>query len=624
MGSKIRLFVRTYKQYLILFFIVLIFIPLGLFLIKNSFLKPKTITPKIHTVTKFDRKTTQSLAKTDILTGKGIPNSKVSITISPGGDHADINTDNDGNWSYKIPSKLQTKNYNLAVIIRDINDNIASIKTYKVKVTSQGSSTQSNIPDSFIKIAYAQSNLCSKENQVCLKREDCNDGSQSCQNTDCILTNPSGGICLTIVSQPTKPKELEPLGSEYNDWLAIMHKVGVYPAKDTWTGEIVYVSREEYESEVCTGRRCTPSPDYDAFVNGIQNNNIQYILALGHKLRETPNCYIPTAVLPSYFPDASEFFDPQKNHFIKAEQLDKAWPNCSDLDTKRSIEENELASLINDAANKYALDKQDPFRDMVVATDGFFSTSIILKLYAQTEGYKLSGEDTLNTGFAIASILPPAKVGGVITRVTQVAGREITSRTVLELNRASSAMGAIRRAISQGERVSQEAVTHNVAGYLNDVPVNRGKFFTGARSFPSRFPRESGYLWRSLSEAAKRGKAWSLPPETAAPIMEKLIQRLESLTRGRYAIKGITLDRNRIFESINNGWIVVVDDNEYISFFPEMKTAAGFANGRTVVLPTSTANSANFNFILSHEFTHVIATINLTLHPPPRIFPLWS
>ena len=156
-------------------------IPLTAYLAqKTTIFRPRAqeATNHVHSVVNFDPKVEQVLSPGDTLEGKGIPNAKVSVSITPDGDSKEVDVDKDGKWTYQIPPTIQPKNYNLTVIIKDIENNIASIKTYPVQITQQ----QTLLPNSFnfIKTARAQEGLphtptvCSFNNPQCPAGTTCN------------------------------------------------------------------------------------------------------------------------------------------------------------------------------------------------------------------------------------------------------------------------------------------------------------------------------------------------------------------------------------------------------------------------------------------------------------------
>lgn len=94
----------------------------------------KSSPAQTFSVTRFDSKIVQVMKPGDTLTGKGIPSAKISLSITPDGTRADVTMDKNGLWSYTIPKNLKPKNYHLTITVLDVKDNIASIKSYNIKL----------------------------------------------------------------------------------------------------------------------------------------------------------------------------------------------------------------------------------------------------------------------------------------------------------------------------------------------------------------------------------------------------------------------------------------------------------------------------------------------------------
>lgn len=492
-------FLKEHKKLIFFSFILVLIIisaiVLKLFEIPANIPKPKSV--KTYAVSRFSSNNEQSIQEASVLSGKGIPEGDVEIILSPNGAKGETKTDNEGIWKFSVPESVNPGKYNLTVILRDKSGNFASIKTYPVAIRENAQETGSLINFPFSEV-YAQSrgkfypnssNIppTTDENE-CWGVTIVNDpggfrrqAATLCyrvqiqrnifgQNPECKI-NTSSLLPMSVCEEARgeqviaqeQPRELEALSAEYNGWVSKMHKLGVYPAKDIRTGEIVFVSREDFEAEVCNGRRCTQSPDYDKFIDGVANNNIEYIIGLGNELRK--DCFSFAALRP-FFPDAQEFFDPEK--YVSLAYLYQ--PFCLDKDIKRSIEEDELYGYLVRAANNYVLDREDPFRDLVIASDGLFGTGAILKLFAMTEGYNTNGEDVINGGFAIAGILPPGKIAQA-GKLAYIGARRVNPRTFLKVKQLSPEMASLRQALRGGARVPQEVLETVVERNLEDINV---------------------------------------------------------------------------------------------------------------------------------------------------------
>lgn len=90
---------------------------------------------KTHSVVAFKQGKIRILQKNDIVIGKGFPNSKVTLHLTPGTFKQDLAVNDKGNWSFRVPNNFKDKRYRMTLEIFK-GSSVESIKTYKVRVVS--------------------------------------------------------------------------------------------------------------------------------------------------------------------------------------------------------------------------------------------------------------------------------------------------------------------------------------------------------------------------------------------------------------------------------------------------------------------------------------------------------
>ncbi len=158
------------KKYLLAIFIfaaVLVTIPFSFWAYKNN--KLIVPPPQTYSVVNFNSKKTEDLGQHNIINGKGIPNTKALITISPNGIKGVVDVGKDGAWSYQIPKTLKNGRYNLTITLLDKLGNLASVKMFPINITSNAQKFQGF---NFIQSALAAGNIpgqnpCDQEDDQC-------------------------------------------------------------------------------------------------------------------------------------------------------------------------------------------------------------------------------------------------------------------------------------------------------------------------------------------------------------------------------------------------------------------------------------------------------------------------
>ena len=643
------------KRSILILLIIAVALPFTFALVKqNQIFRPRAEeAAQVHSVVNFDPKVAQIIYPGDTLEGKGIPEAKVSISITPDGANGEANVDSEGKWTYQVPGTLQPKNYNLTIILEDVIGNIASIKTYSIKIVQQKSLGVISIPPprwmyagglAFIKPAYAQAPQCSQSGQYCLEDKSCYQGTGSCQNYRCIY-DPTGsyGTCVfdpgfvaPSAPAPVPTSDLEALGPEYQNWLFWMHKLSIYPAWDKNAGEIVYVNRNEYESKVCNnpdpGRpKCTANPQVDEFISQVEIRNFTFLQYLGDYIRR--QCYIASDVMKPNFPDLTSieldtgqtvnFFS--KEDFPSLSFLHEENPNCGGIIKQLSddpdVAQKELGNLITAAAANYTFSQEDPFGDFYnatkVATLGFLPTDTILKLVAvkssNEAGYKYNNQVILDASFAAATFIPAAKAGTTIQPILQIGRKILSPRTVLKQRQMAARAATVRSAIENGQRVSKDTVTTEIAKAVDDIPVSPLKAAiqptietlrpksTEAREFFEEWIKP--YLFREGGEILLIG---------SREVLKKIKDDTLSYINNFVVRTGRNISLNPLFaDAMDNGRVFIVDsarfDNTYrgITLGADPTTIGGFRLDDIIVLRKRSGGELFSTATLYHEVWHM-------------------
>lgn len=592
--SKIRLFVSTYKQYLILFFLVLIIIPLGLFLIKNSFLKPKTIPTKIHAVTKFDRKTIQSLAKADILTGKAIPNAKVQVLLTPNGEIKDLTANKGGMWSYTIPPNLNNKKYHFTVIVLDRLSNLASIRSYPVLISSAFIKTSINIWDLF-KIKDVKA--------------------------DDLIRGP-----------------------EYDSWVNQMHVHGIYPMEED--GEIMLYSREQYLDKFCRQGCVENLPSTKEYVNRILSNSSKkdFLQRLAYKLKD--GGYAPMTAMEPYFPNIREAAG---FRYIPPERRLPGTPPDIDggplIYGKTEISEEELSQYIRETSNEVGWERTrlqeaygDPMKALVTVTDPIFGTKAIVDVLSLPPS-QVTNETRIN------ALLGMSFIYGLSEKVT-TKGLKIASNSIVDLKNlirdtqiiqrdlqlAPIPLQGVRSPIASrfGSRIRGQTmeISQRPQGSLFHIVRNNQGFSVAGRTgywnqeeLARVFPNDRKPLDRILVapgyvplRGPQKGKLQSIFANGGAAVISRqsvLDPAIRNLASAVYDFsrrtgRNLTLNVRNIDDLLRDGMGYIVDYN-YMGQLH--RSAAGYFNpaGRYVVISSRHYYSINGLGILHHELTHLIS-----------------
>lgn len=137
--------------------ILSILIPISTFVLKDK-LKSDTQYKPLSLLT-LNPKLRYPIYSNQVIQGKGLPNAKVVIVISPKGIRQEEKTNAQGQYTFIVPTKLSPGKYRLSIEILDGFNNLATVKSYLIELGREKKPTLSfNLLDSLISKAQAQTN----------------------------------------------------------------------------------------------------------------------------------------------------------------------------------------------------------------------------------------------------------------------------------------------------------------------------------------------------------------------------------------------------------------------------------------------------------------------------------
>jgi len=431
-------------------------------------------------------------------------------------------------------------------------------------------------------------------------------------------------------------------GPDYRDWLRWMHALDIYPAWDNTAGEIVYVNRSEYEKEVCgnpdpTRPNCTSNPQFNEFISQVEVRNFAFLQYLGDYIRR--QCYIPADAMRPYFPDLTNiqldsgqrvnFFD--RLFFPSLTFLHDPWPDLTSCPTTKKLSQDstqgqqELGRLITQAAADYTFSQEDPFGDFFhstsVATLGFLPANTILELVAlkssNAAGYQYNNQVVLDSVFAVATILPPAKVGRTVQQISRIGSKALAASTVFEQGSLYGQRAeTIRKAILEGERISRGVIEEEIAKSVHTVelPPIRSTLPWPEYLRPNNPYARSTYE-TYLESHIRAGEAYLVNRADEANIL-RVKNNVLNWVNGFIARTQRNIALNPSFrEILDNRRIFIVDDNIFNEILLgtghtpyDIATIPAFVRGDMMIVKDSIYPLFLQSGSFEHEVWHLIGT----------------
>ena len=138
----------------ILFFVILIVLIAAFGIYRFWHASQKLPEPQTHSTVTLDSEQIQSFSQGDEIKGKGVPDSKVSILLSPDGPSQDITADAEGQWIYTLPKDLSPKGYRLNITAFDKIGQLTSFQSFSIQVEANQQSKLLNT--NFVETVNAQ------------------------------------------------------------------------------------------------------------------------------------------------------------------------------------------------------------------------------------------------------------------------------------------------------------------------------------------------------------------------------------------------------------------------------------------------------------------------------------
>lgn len=378
---------------------------------------------------------------------------------------------------------------------------------------------------------------------------------------------------------PGQGRLLGSADTEYVKWLTHMQSMGIYPAQED--GEIILYNREQFTEKYCSAPPGCILPDlsYAEIITRAESNR-DLIGMLASRLYN--DGYSPLEVLQSYFPD------------ITPSRLGGIYPTSSQQSNLQTeIDEAILARYIRQIYTEIAPTNKGPLELLVDYSDPIFGTRAIIN-WLNLPPNKVSDEERLHALLGITIVY------GLSEKIA-VEGVHLTSSAFLDMAKMIKDIKPIRQSIQRGEAVALRTIKTQADDWVHAgsklVPKN-GLLpkTTGA----SRFMK--GWLTQ-LTPLINEGKAFVYHPNATRPVMEDLLNAIETWADGALVKRLPRLNRDQIMQTIDNNWIIVVSDEEFIRIVGSRLDA--ITADRLVLVKQSAASDTSA--VLPHEFVHVIA-----------------
>ncbi len=512
--------------------------------------------PAIYSTVRFSSKSIQALAPGDSLIGKGLPNSKVILSISQKAGEANLKTNQNGDWSYKIPTNIKDGTYRLSILSLDANDQLAGIKSYQIKIISKSFLLDINFDFFKIKSAGAQ------------------------------------GINQDLFSNP-----------EFLKWRNYM-RFCFHTIPDVQNGEIVLYDEQRWETEH-PGAQLWAAPSAQESVScNFKVSNVDFIQLLTEKLYY--NKYYPIESLTPYFPEIEEFLQNnlQNQYNIWDSKLisGKAFYEGSSTDWKDTIDEATLTQYINEASSqigdvRYRQQHPEAYTaDLIEIGDSLVGIGNLIKVIVAMPQLAPSSPDS---GNFIDAMFTATLLWGQALKAGK--GTYLAISDVLDMAREGS---VIRRSIQTGEFVALEPLLGRPKSWGYHPSLPGPKFPVGLNPI-----REGGFP-RPLSAsgifnfngdvlpAIQARQAWSFSRQDILRPAASNVQSVIAQVEARLGRK-IPIDPD--FRSfVENAMAFVIPRR----FFRD--PSAAYAAGDMVVISLESFQSPSGLFDLTHEIWHRI------------------
>lgn len=397
-----------------------------------------------------------------------------------------------------------------------------------------------------------------------------------------------------LVQHPTifKPKAQEPSqGVDYADWVTQMQAFGVYPAQEN--GEIVFYNREKFVEKYCQPQGCYLNPiTFDQMLNAI-NLDASFIKDLGLKLSEYE--YAPLTVLTPYFP---EIINIDKSVYQQLEVLE---PSCREEDSglvcrpgqenfKKEINKEELRRFITMVSTEKGLQEKDPLKRLINISDPIFGTRALINVLSLAPN-KVSDEDRLNALLGITMLF------GIPERI-EAEGIELADDTIIVINNVIKDIRPFKKSIDAGERMPLASVDVRANGWVQKSRAVGRKIPGLSMRNVARMTRHERFRFSQIYPLLQTGEAYILDSNDSKQVMQRLMDGVEYI----YGPSGLPkLDRKAIMETVDNNWVVVIKDDQYVRIYGNNNNGA--TQDRLVAVKESAVSG---NHTIPHEFVHVI------------------
>ncbi len=396
-----------------------------------------------------------------------------------------------------------------------------------------------------------------------------------------LLTGIIAGVYL--VQHPTifKSKADEPsTGPEYNQWLTNMHQLGIYPAYED--GEVVLYNKEKFTQKYCSApNSCYLEDESYAEVLTRAQKSKDIIGLLANKLYQQG--YAPYETLKDYFPELTRV------------DLGGIYPDSSQQNLITEIDESTLSNYIREIEFELNPVNKSIFDAYIDTFDPIFGTRIMVNMLSKPP-QRWSPEEVKYLIDSLTLMYGPAIVWREL---------ELSTNTTFNMAKMIADVRPIRKAIESGERVPLKSIVATSRYWIKEDVVK------ALRGLPIKnvagMTNNEQYMLLEIRPLLDAGKAYVLDPKTSRPYLEDLITQVERI----YKPIGLPkLNKKAIMKTIDNNWVVMVDDDEFVRLYG-INTGA-LTTDRFVIIRQSQINNPHTFY---HEFIHVISSNNRQIGP---------
>ncbi len=519
-------------------------------------------TAKTYSVVTFSSKETNQIKTGDILKGKSIPDSTVEILFSPGNQKQAIKVDAEGNWSYSVTG-VDNGTYILSVLLQDRNNNLISVKNYKLKVSGLD-------PLGKIKALFTPKKASAQENG--------------------------------FVDEP---------------WAhTMLAQFGIQAVREN--GEIIFydASSQSFIDKYCQTGCLRPDFSTDQLVQRYYQD-ADFIVKVMGKLWD--NDYDPIQSLQSYF-DLTLAENNDTLAYVVNNYKRGVYPRPNAQGAlKTTIDEETLRRLIREVEYQRGREAQpiNYFEQFMDATDPIFQTKSFYKVLVVPK--EASNQDKFNVilGTFLFSVSKYEKLAAQIeVRLSAEEAAKVSLNTT-EMTRDVQAMRGVMREVGG---LRYEVATSRFRNWSEELQHGDGFWASIRKSWEgeglkigNRLPKITQKEKSDISfgqALVDAGNGFVVKKEISGRLINKARDYILNAEGGK--LRHLAPTEGEISQWLDQNLVVVIKQDFYRQLEPS--GGAAFAAGRMVYISENAAAATNEvateKLLITHEFVHVISAMN--------------